>query len=207
MPLSKFAKTVLSLILAATLWSAVFLMHQYDFWTLLSVATLFLMSISVYINGERLRIDRSNVTSRMIAFGLASGLVLYALFYFGFVLIRSTSFLVQGVNDVYMLRSNKSVLMIVILLIFPIAPGEEMYWHGLVQRQFVERLGAAPGLLLAASAYALVHLPTFNPMLILTAFIGGICWGIVYWRTGNLVPAIISHALWDLLIFVILPLA
>jgi membrane protease YdiL (CAAX protease family) len=97
--------------------------------------------------------------------------------------------------------------MIALLLIFPIAPGEETYWRGLVQRRLTERVGPRAGLLLSASVYSMVHLPTLNPTLILTAFIGGLVWGALYELTGNLVPVIISHTLWDILIFVILPLA
>jgi hypothetical protein len=204
---SKFAKTLLSIILASALWSIVFLAHQYDFWTLLSIATTLLLVISLCINGEKPKISRTNISARMIFYGLSSGLLLYALFYVGFLLTKSNAVLVQGVSGVYELRSNNSPLIIGLLLMFPISAGEETYWRGLVQRRFVERMGTMPGLLICASAYALVHLPTLNPILILTAFVGGIGWGLVYWRTKSLIPAIISHALWDMLIFVILPLA
>jgi membrane protease YdiL (CAAX protease family) len=57
----------------------------------------------------------------------------------------------------------------------------------------------------AASAYALVHLPTMNLPLILTALIGGLVWGYIYEQTRTLWPTIISHVLFDLLIFVIAP--
>lgn len=144
---------------------------------------------------------------RMILYGVTSGLLLYGLFYFGFETIKSTPFLLQGANSVYEFRSGRPQSIIALLLIFPIAPGEETYWRGLIQRRLSERIGPKTGLLLAASAYALVHLPTLNPTLIITAFIGGLAWGTLYQLTDNLVPAIISHTLWDILIFVVLPLA
>jgi membrane protease YdiL (CAAX protease family) len=43
--------------------------------------------------------------------------------------------------------------------------------------------------------------------LIMTAFIGGLVWGYIYERTGSLLAVIVSHVLFDLLIFVIVPLA
>jgi membrane protease YdiL (CAAX protease family) len=94
-----------------------------------------------------------------------------------------------------------------LVLVFPIGPGEEIYWRGLIQRRFAERLGGNAGLLCAATAYALVHLPTFNSPLVLTAFIGGLVWGYIYRASGSLAPAVVSHVLWDLLIFVIFPLS
>lgn len=112
----------------------------------------------------------------------------------------------EGVSRVYELHSSVSSILIGSMLVFPIGPGEEIYWRGLIQRNFAERFGANTGFLTATAAYALVHLPTLNPPLILTAFIGGLVWGYLYKKTGSLVPAVISHVLWDLLIFVVAPL-
>jgi hypothetical protein len=93
-----------------------------------------------------------------------------------------------------------------VLLIFPIGPGEELYWRGLIQRAFSDKKGAYIGLSVASLAYALVHIPTFNLPLILTALIGGLVWGSLYKFTNSLTPGIVSHVLWDLMIFVLLPL-
>ena len=165
------------------------------------------MTLSLGINGEDLTRIYGKINPRMIIYGAASGILLYGLFYFGFQMIRSTPFLALGVSSVYGLRLSKPAYVISLLLIFPIAPGEETYWRGLVQRRLTERTGPKAGLALAAAAYALVHLPTLNPTLILAALIGGLVWGALYQLTGSLVPGIVSHALWDVLIFVILPLA
>jgi len=165
------------------------------------------MILSLGINGEDPAIVYRKINIRTVLYGVASGLLLYGLFYLGFQVVKSTPFLAQGVSSVYGLRLSKPANVIALLLIFPIAPGEETYWRGLVQRRLTERTGPKAGLVLAAAAYALVHLPTLNPTLIITALIGGLVWGTLYQRTDNLVPGIISHALWDVLIFVILPLA
>jgi membrane protease YdiL (CAAX protease family) len=204
---SKFQLTIISLALAAALWAIVFLIQPIDFWSSLSLATALLLVLSLFINGENPKTVYGKVSIRMILYGVINGLLLYGLFSLSFEIIRSTPFLLQGVNSVYEFRSGKAQSIIMALLIFPIAPGEETYWRGLVQRRFSERIGPKTGLLLAAFAYALVHLPTLNPMLIITAFIGGLAWGALYQLTDNLVPVIISHTLWDILIFVVLPLA
>jgi len=203
----KFNVTLLSIALASALWIYIFLLQPYAFWTSLSLATFLLMMLSLIINGEKPASAYGKVTLRMIIYGITSGLLLYALFYAGFQALRSTPFLAQGVSSVYELRQSMSTYTIALLLIFPIAPGEETYWRGLVQRRLSERVGAKSGLFLATVAYALVHVPTLNPTLIFTALIDGLVWGILYQLTDSLVPGIISHALWDVLIFVVLPLA
>ena len=203
----KFKFTILSLVLASALWIIVFLLQPYDFWISLSLTTFLMMTLSLGINGEDLAKTFGKVNPRMIIYGVASGLLLYGFFYFGFQIIKSTPFLALGVHNVYGLRLSKPAYVIALLLIFPIAPGEETYWRGLVQRRLTERIGCKAGFVLSAATYALVHLPTLNPTLILTALIGGLVWGALYQFTDSLVPGIISHALWDVLIFVILPLA
>ena len=44
-------------------------------------------------------------------------------------------------------------------------------------------------------------------MLLAAATVAGFVWGIIYWICPKALPALIlSHALWDALVFVILPI-
>lgn len=204
MALGNFRLASLSLVVAAVLWILVFPVQPINFWIMLSSSTLVLLLISLLINRER---SRPRVNLRMISYGVLGAILLYGLFYFGFQATKSISMLSEGVSRVYELRSSAPSALIGLMLIFPIGPGEEMYWRGLIQRRFAERLGSNIGLLAATGAYGLVHLPTLNAPLIATALIGGLVWGYLYKTTGSLVPAVISHVLWDLLIFVVAPLS
>jgi len=192
----------LSLVLAAVLWTIVFLIRPFDFWAMLASATFILLIIAVLLSREKLRLHAS---ISLILYGIVTAVLLYGLFYFGFEATKSNPIFSQGINQVYGLRSNEPRLLIAVLLIFPIGPGEELYWRGLIQRTFAEKYGSNFGLIIASLAYALVHLPTLNPPLIMTAFIGGLVWGSLYKFTNSLVPGIVSHVLWDLMIFIILP--
>lgn len=200
----KFKLATSSLILAASLWTLVFLIRPVDFWILMSLSTLVLLIVAVLINRDKFSF---HLEGRMILIGVLTGLLLYAFFYSGFQVTKSIPIFSEGVGKVYDLRSSTSSILIGLVLVFPIAPGDEVYWRGLIQRRFMEKIGAREGLLLAACAYALVHLPTLNPPLILTAFIGGLVWGNIYRLTTRLVPVVISHIIFDLLIFVIAPLS
>lgn len=199
---SDFRLATLSLVLAAVLWTFVFLIRPFDFWAMLASATFILLIIAVLVSRKKLALHPS---ISLILYGIVTAVLLYGLFYLGFQVTKSNPVFSQGISQVYGLRSNEPRWLIAVLLIFPIGPGEELYWRGLVQRTFAEKKGSNAGLAIASLAYALVHLPTLNPPLILTALIGGLVWGSLYKFTKSLVPGIVSHVLWDLMIFVLLP--
>ncbi len=199
----RFALAASSLILASALWAVIFLVKPLDFWVMMSLSTIALLFVAVVVNRDRVSLPS---TIFPIMLGLVSGLLLYGLFLLGFQATKNMSVIGQGVSEVYAFRSTSS-LVIGLLILFPIAPSEEVYWRGLIQRRFAERLGPLAGFLSSSAAYSLVHLPTLNPSLILTALIGGLVWGYLYLRTKSLVPGIVSHVLFDLLIFVVAPLA
>ena len=201
---SDFKLASLSLVLAAVLWIVVFLIRPFDFWAMLASATFILLIIAVLLSREKLALHAS---ISLILYGIVTAVLLYGLFYFGFEATKSNPIFSQGINQVYGLRSNEPRWLIAVLLIFPIGPGEELYWRGLIQRTFAEKKGSSSGLIIASLAYALVHLPTLNPPLIMTALIGGLVWGSLYKFTNSLVPGIVSHVLWDLMIFILLPFA
>jgi membrane protease YdiL (CAAX protease family) len=192
----------LSLALAAVLWTLVFLVRPFDFWVMLAASTFILLSIAVLVSRDRLPLGASVA---LALYGLATAVMLYGLFYFGYQVTKSNPIFSQGVSQIYGLKSNEPRWLIAALLIFPIGPGEELYWRGLIQRAFTEKKGPYAGLGIASLAYALVHLPTLNPPLIMTALIGGLVWGSLYKHTHSLVPGIVSHVLWDLMIFVLFP--
>jgi len=200
--MNKFRFAALSLVLATGLWILVFLVRPFNFWAMLSVSTLLLMTISLFVNRDKTSI---HLTPQELLLGVLSAVALYLFFYTGFQLTRASPTFSQGITHVYDFRAGTPPLFIAILLLFPISPSEEIYWRGLIQRRFMERIGGRAGFLLTASAYALVHLPTLNLPLILTALIGGLAWGYIYKITRSLIPTIISHVLFDLLIFVIVP--
>jgi membrane protease YdiL (CAAX protease family) len=200
--MNKLNVTAASLLLAAILWTLIFLDRPLNFWLMMSFSTLLLMMLTILINREKIEIRPS---SRMLLLGIISSILLYSFFYVGFQLTRSNPIFNEGIAHVYDLRSATPNIIIAMLLVFPIASGEEVYWRGLIQRRFMGKIGGNAGFLFTASAYALVHLPTMNLPLILTAFIGGLVWGYLYKATNQLQPVIVSHVIFDLLIFVIAP--
>ena len=92
-------------------------------------------------------------------------------------------------------------------VVFVIAAMEELVWRGLVMRTLAAVYGYRPALIVTSILFALAHAPTLflladpiaglNPLLVLAALGCGLVWGLVYLRTGRLVPALFAHALFS----------
>ena len=74
-----------------------------------------------------------------------------------------------------------------------------------MQKTLSSRLSRITGLFVTSAVYALIHIFAFNFMLFVAAAVCGLFWGFLYLCEGSLVPVIVSHALWDLMRFVLFP--
>ncbi len=90
-------------------------------------------------------------------------------------------------------------------LVGVIAPAEELFWRGLVQAGFMRRLGRWPGAAVAAASYGGVHLVTGNFTLFGAAGVAGAHWAALYAAGVPLGALIVSHAAWDVWIFLLQP--
>ena len=139
--------------------------------------------------------------------GVISAAILYLIFFIGDMAVRSLfDFAKVEIENIYSTKSQASTMKIGLLLLFVIAPAEEIFWRGFVQRRYSDRWGKWRGLVLAVMLYSLVHIWSFNLMLIAAAMVAGIFWSLLYLKYNSIVPGIISHAVWDLFIFVIYPI-
>ncbi|MHB8876482.1 MAG: CPBP family glutamic-type intramembrane protease, partial [Myxococcaceae bacterium] len=92
-----------------------------------------------------------------------------------------------------------------LVLVLIIAPAEELFWRGLVQERLRARVSPALAVGLTAVLSALLLALFGQWLLALAALPTALIWGgLKQWR-GSLVPAIVSHATWDLLIAVLVP--
>jgi uncharacterized protein len=141
-----------------------------------------------------------------LAGGLVSAAALYLTFQAGDRLARRI--MPAGdreIADIYTLRRAAPRAAIAAALALVIGPGEELFWRGLVQRNLQRRLGTLGGWLLTSGAYGAVHLVSRNLTLTGAATTAGLFWGGLYARRPRLAPLIISHAAWDIWIFLVAP--
>jgi len=199
--MSKLSYEVLTLPVPFILWFFVFNDPLLGgFWPTLTVSALILLSLSLL----RFSSMKIRITSRGFLIGVGSALLIYAFFWAGFQIVRGIPGFTQQVSWVYQLRGTTPITFIAAALLFPIGPAEELFWRGFIQRCLNSTLTPTKGLLVTSALYTLIHVSTFNPSLMLVALIGGLFWGYMFNRAGDLFPVLVSHVLFDELIFVLL---
>jgi membrane protease YdiL (CAAX protease family) len=197
---------LLTLPVAFGLWFLTFAVPVGNFWIKLCLSASILA-----VTGVMLRRSEQDALfcfkRRHLWIGPVSALVLYGIFWLGNQ-VSSILFLFASkeISIIYLNKTQLPLAVIGLLLVFVMGPAEEIYWHGFIQRSFSHRFGAAAGVLLTTAVYAVVHVVAFNFMLFVAAAICGLFWGVLYQREQSLIPVIISHSLWDLIIFVLFPL-
>ncbi len=155
----------------------------------------------------RLRDDLRAATLRKIARGALSAAVLYAVFAAGNAAARALAARAGAdIDAVYRLRELASTPRIVLLMALVIGPGEEVFWRGFLQERLAARWGPRAGLALAAAGYTAVHVTSANLLLVVAAAVCGLFWGWLYLRFRSVLLNAVSHALWDVTVFVLLPL-
>ena len=191
---------------AAVLWFVMFspwTSQLFNFWYAMTFSAVVLTAVSLTLCRETLRELRPSV--RQIALGLAIAFVLWWVFWIGDKVSQMLfSFARPQVDMIYSFGNGTDTTLIALLLLLIIGPAEEIFWRGFVQRRLMQRLGSNCGFLLATACYTLVHIWSFNFMLVMAALVVGFCWGLVYrFSPRNLMALVISHAVWDACAFVV----
>lgn len=203
-------KLVFPILLTAVLWFFMFspwTKAYVNFWTGMTIAAGLLSTLALYIDRNYLK-EIYVFKNNHIAIGIISALILYLIFYLGNYL-SGLMFTFAGtqVSGIYNNKIQADYLVISLLLLFWIGPAEEIFWRGFVQSNLNKKYGDIKGLLIASLIYALVHIWSFNFMLIMAALLCGLFWGYIYNRYKSVIPVIISHALWDFVIFIVIPIS
>lgn len=176
-----------------------------NFWASLSLASGGLAISALIIQRRQLR-ELFAFKPVYIVSGLLSAALLYAVFYSGN--IAATTILPDAgsqIAGIYSTREEAPPWVIGLLLLLLIGPAEELFWRNYVQRVLGERLSPVWAFLIAAGVYTLVHIWSFNLLLLGAAAVCGLFWGAMYWRYRSVWPGLVSHALWDLAAFVLFP--
>ncbi|HUI86939.1 MAG TPA: type II CAAX endopeptidase family protein [Nitrososphaerales archaeon] len=169
------------------------------FWVKLSTSGLILLLIAL----TRRRRVRLHFSFQGLAIGVASAVLLYLLFWAGYQVMSAVPGFTGTISSVYSLSGGAPKPVIAGLLLFPIGPAEEFYWRGFIQRRLKGATTPTKALVASSVIYASIHLVTLNPSLLLVALIGGMVWGAIYEKCSDLFPVLVSHILFDELIFVL----
>lgn len=195
---------------AALLWFIMFspwTKNFVNFWYMMTFSGVVLICIERFANKKHHLYKKPTV--KTVAAGIAIAGILYGIFFVGYELSRLIlDFARMQVEGIYTMKGNTSEWFIGLALLFIIGPAEEMFWRGYVQRSLMKRLGGDKGFFVTLAIYTLIHIWSLNLMLIGAAAVCGFCWGVIYRANQKMLPAlVISHALWDVAAFVLMPFA
>lgn len=183
-----------------------------NFWIVMSIAAMTLTTLAMSFTPDRQELAKVEKPLLQVLGGIVIAFALWGIFWVGDKLSGLMfDFARPEVDAVYAMKTGLPPHTIAILLIGLIGPAEELFWRGYVQRTMARLLpgkrAADLAFILTAAVYALVHIWSFNFMLIMAALVAGGVWGLIYRLCPKALPAlVISHALWDALVFVILPI-
>ena len=196
--------------MALVLFSLIFAGITFGFWEQFSVSIAVLSVLAYMHDRDGMKslfcVSRKRVVYAVV-FGVLSAVFLYALFmFFSFLAEQLFSFAQGDISSVYTLKEGVSSGYIALLLIIIIGPGEEIFWRGYLERHLSQRFGFA-GLVLSVAAYSAAHLASMNLMLIAAAAVCGTFWSLMFMRYRSIWLNIVSHVVWDVMVFLIRPLA
>ncbi|MFC3884385.1 CPBP family intramembrane glutamic endopeptidase [Bacillus songklensis] len=168
------------------------------FWFFFPVLYLLLISIAMKAGMPR------KLSSKELAAGTLSGLILYGIFAFGHWVLLFLPFPIEGyVHGLYESIGPREGWQHGLLLL--VIAGEELFWRLFVQKRLLGGGDMTKRILRATALYTSVHLYSFNPLLIMAAITGGIYWGWLHEKTNNIYVSIVSHLVFDLFLLYILP--
>ena len=180
-----------------------------DFWAWLAMNIAVVVALGFAVDrgyGRRIGEDVRSGLLRKVGIGVVSAMALYAVFAAGrTAALGLFPFASEGIERIYALRSGVPLFRVVLLISLVIGPGEELFWRGFFQENAGAGTGGRAGFILTSLLYTSVHLASGNIMLILAAAVCGVFWGWLYLRFRSPLLNVVSHTVWDLLVFVILP--
>lgn len=188
---------------AAAAFTATFGGPRQKFWSRMTYTGLTLGGLALATSKEA---RATRIRLKDIPLGLASAGTLYLTFKAGDLFARR--FMPKGdaeIREIYSLRTLRPRPEIALRLATIIGPAEELFWRGLIQGGLAKRFGRWPGMALATGAYGGVHLVSRNLTLIGAASVAGLHWGVLRAFRMPIGALIVSHAVWDIWIFLVQP--
>ena len=198
-----------TIILAAVLWSIMFLpvtAPHINFWWMMTVSACILSTLSTIFNPGWWK--RVKLSGRGVLEGIAIAVALWGIFWIGDKLSQIIFNFARGQVDlIYGMKEGESPWLLTALMLFLIGPAEEIFWRGYVQQTLQNRWNPNAGFVVTTLIYAIVHAGSCNFMLVMAALVAGAAWGLLYRLFPDKFFAIIlSHALWDVAVFVWFPI-
>jgi membrane protease YdiL (CAAX protease family) len=177
----------------------------YGIWGALGLSAVLLASVVLALEGRTVLGNDRRI--RVWLIGIGAGLVMVggtsALFG-----PATTAFpaLLTDVSRLYAAFGGLGPVATVVLLPV-IVICEEIVWRGAVQGALARRMSWLPTAVIGGLIYALAHVPTASPALVLTCLAAGFCWSALRGITDSLPATVMAHLVWDFAVLVVHQLA
>lgn len=190
------------ILVASICWALTFGLSAGNFWLKIGFSVGVVSVYSLFFQRPRIVFQINS-----IFWGVLSAAILY------FIFLMADKILPQIIlgsksqtENIYRLGIGTHKILIFLLLLLITGPGEEVFWRAFIQKHLMERWGSLTGLAITTLIYSGVHIFSRNLVLILSAFVAGSFWGLLYLWKKDLLAQIISHSLWGATIFAIAPI-
>lgn len=202
-------KLLFTIILATVLWTVMFspwtAPHVNFWWMMTASACTLSVCATIFQPGWWRKVK---VTPAEILLGVAIAVALWSVFWVGDKMSQLLfDFARPQVDTIYSMKNGESPWLLTVLMLFFIGPAEEIFWRGYVQQTLSTRWSPNVGFVVTTLVYALVHAGSFNFMLTMAALVAGAAWGLLYrFFPQHFAAIILSHALWDVAVFIWFPI-
>ncbi|MBQ5751730.1 MAG: CPBP family intramembrane metalloprotease [Bacteroidaceae bacterium] len=198
-----------TIVLAAVLWTVMFspwtAPHVNFWWMMTASACTLSLCATLFAPGWWKRV---RITPKEIFLGIGIAVALWGVFWVGDKLSQLMfDFARPQVDTIYGMKEGESPWLLTVLMLFLIGPAEEIFWRGYVQQKLSDKWNGNIAFVVTTLIYAIVHAGSFNFMLTMAALVAGAAWGLLYRLFPKHFAAIlISHALWDVAVFIWFPI-
>lgn len=172
------------------------------FWYIFAGSILLLITYAMF-QGD---VDDEVPFFTYISLGIISGLIVYCFFWLsnqGIHLFHLP--FDQSIKRLYHYFAP-SLYWEYFALILIAAPGEELFWRGFVQKKLLRSFKPSVAIIISSCLYASTQIYSGEFILVLTTFLCGLAWGSLYFWKKSMPTLIASHIVFDILLFIILPL-
>jgi len=189
--------------LAFGLFSLTFGGPRGQFWDRMTATGLTLGSLALTTQP---RLRKTRLGLKDVLLGISYAGLLYGIFHLGDRISRLIlPFAGRQIESIYALKRIRPKGELIARLGLIIGPAEEFFWRGFLQQGLMERFGRVWGTILGVLAYGGAHIVSGNFTLVGAATVAGAFWGGLYGLGAPLGALIVSHVLWDNIIFLIAP--
>lgn len=172
------------------------------FWYILSASLLLLITYAT----SQGHLDDEIPFSSFLLPGILSGLLLFGIFWLGNWGIHVTHLpFHNSIKKLYHWFAP-SQFWEYLALVLVAAPGEEIFWRGFIQKRLMNHFKPWFSVIIGSILYASVQTYSGQFILAFAAFVCGIAWGALYLWKKSMPLVIVSHLVFDIMLFIIMPL-